>query len=186
MTAHFRPICWPFGDWESLFARLWSGRAQFDGISGDFVLHSPLFCGREPFPAVPCQYFSGRGFFVHKFLCAGAGETSPLGFSARFGLNRRQRRRSERRKARARLHARTLEDETSLTTAPGQPDDGGDARRRARKEHTARQAERARQRREDDRPRTAAANAAKARATPATKPTGQRSDGGTAVFRPPN
>lgn len=76
--------------------------------------------------------------------------------------------------------------ETSLTTAPGQPDDGGDARRRARKEHTARQAERARQRREDDRPRTAAANAAKARATPATKPTGQRSDGGTAVFRPPN
>jgi hypothetical protein len=83
-------------------------------------------------------------------------------------------------------HARALEDAASLTTAPGQPDDGGDARRRARKEHTARQAERARQRREDDRPRTAAANAAKARATPATKPTGQRSDGGTAVFRPPN
>lgn len=83
-------------------------------------------------------------------------------------------------------HARTLEDGTSFTAEPGQPDDGGDARRRARKEHTARQAERARQRREDDRPRTAAANAAKARATPATKPTGQRSDGGTAVFRPPN
>ena len=48
-------------------------------------------------------------------------------------------------------HARTLEDAASFTTAPGQPDDGGDARRRARKEHTARQAERARQRREDDR-----------------------------------
>ena len=62
--------------WESLFARLWSGRALFDGISGDFCA-LPLFCGREPFPAVPCQYFSGRGFFVHKILCTDAGETSP-------------------------------------------------------------------------------------------------------------
>ena len=102
-------------------------------------------------PRRPLPVFSGRGFFVHKILCAGAGETSPLGFSARFGLNRRPWRRSERRKARARPHARTLEDAASFTTAPGQPDDGGDARRRARKEHTARQAERARQRREDDR-----------------------------------
>lgn len=62
-------------------------------------------------------------------------------------------------------HARTLEDAASLTTAPGQPDDGGDARRRARKEHTARQAERARQRREDDRRDSGDARARAPRAT---------------------
>lgn len=62
-------------------------------------------------------------------------------------------------------HARTLEDETSFTAEPGQPDDGGDARRRARKEHTARQAERARQRREDDRRDSGDARARAPRAT---------------------
>ena len=60
-------------DWESLFARLWSGRAQFDGISGDFVLHSPLFCVREPFPAVPCQYFLAGDFLYTKFCVQSMG-----------------------------------------------------------------------------------------------------------------
>lgn len=84
-------------------------------------------------------------------------------------------------------HARTLEDETSLIAEPGQPDDGGDRRAKAREgAHGAASGARTAGGREADRPRTAAANAAKARATPATKPTGQRSDGGTAVFRPPN
>ena len=132
MIAHFRPICWPFGDWESLFARLWSGRAQFDGISGDFVLHSPLFCGREPFPAVPCQYFLAGDFLYTNFCVQARVKPPPLGFSARFGLNRRQRRRSERQRRVPVPHARTLEDAASLTAEPGQPDDGGDRRAKAR------------------------------------------------------
>lgn len=146
----------------------------------------PCFACGSRSPPSPASIFLAGDFLYTKFCVQTRVKPPPLGFSARFGLNRRPWRRSERQRRVPVPHARTLEDETSLTAEPGQPDDGGDARRRARKEHTARQAERARQRREDDRPRTAAANAAKARATPATKPTGQRSDGGTAVFRPPN
>lgn len=81
------------------------------------------------------------------------------------GLIAAVRRRSERRRRVPVPHARTLEDETSFTAEPGQPDDGGDARRRARKEHTARQAERARQRREDDRRDSGDARARAPRAT---------------------
>lgn len=133
MTAHFRPICWPFGDWESLFARLWSGRAQFDGISGDFVLHSPCFACGSRSPPSPASIFLAGDFLYTKFCVQTRVKPPPLGFSARFGLNRRQRRRSERRKARARPPCvRTLEDAAFLTTAPGQPDDGGDRRAKAR------------------------------------------------------
>ena len=116
------------------------------------MLHSPLFCVREPFPAVPCQYFLAGDFLYTKFCVqtrvkpppywlfrAVRAESPPMGGDLSAG-----------RRVPV-PHARTLEDETSFTAEPGQPDDGGDARRRARKEHTARQAERARQRREDDR-----------------------------------
>ena len=93
-------------DWESLFlpASGQGGRIlmAFQGI----LCALPLFCGQDcpscRLKLCPCAVSTARGLFVHKFLCTGAGETSPLGFSARFGLNRRQRRRSERRKARAR------------------------------------------------------------------------------------
>lgn len=138
MTAHFRPICWPFGDWESLFARLWSGRAQFDGI-----------CGSRS-PPSPASIFLAGDFLYTKFCVQARVKPPPCGLCAGFRLNRRSWRRSERQRRVPVPHARTLEDETSLTAEPGQPDDGGDARRRARKEHTARQAERARQRRETD------------------------------------
>lgn len=137
----------------------------FQGILCAF----PLFCGQDcpscRLKLCPCAVLTARGLFAHKFLCTGAGEASPLLASARFGLNRRPWRRSERRKARARPHARTLEDAASFIAEPGQPDDGGDARRRARKEHTARQAERARQRREDDRRDSGDARARAPRAT---------------------
>ena len=52
-----------------------------------------------------------------------------------------------------------------ITARARPPDDGGDARRRARKEHTARQAERARQRRETDRRDSGDARARAPRAT---------------------
>ena len=104
------------------------------------MLHSPLFCVREPFPAVPCQYFSGRGFFVHKILCA------------KHGLNRRQRRRSERQRRVPVPHAcgrwRTKH---PSPPRPANQTTGATAARRRGRAHTARQAERARQRREDDR-----------------------------------
>ena len=118
--------------WESLFARLWSGRALFDGISGDFCA-LPLFCGREPFPAVPCQYFSGRGFFVHKILCTDAGETSPPWlFRAVWAESPPSGGDLSAGRRVLVPHARTLEDAASLIAEPGQPDDGGDRRAKAR------------------------------------------------------
>ena len=101
MIAHFRPICWPLGLGIPLFARLWSGRALFDGISGDFVL-CPCFAGGSRSPPSPASIFLAGDFLYTKFCVQTRVKPPPLGFSARFGLNRRQRRRSERRKARAR------------------------------------------------------------------------------------
>ena len=67
-----------------------------------------------------------------KFCVQTRVKPPPLGFSARFGLNRRPWRRSERQRRVPVPHARTLEDETSLTAEPGQPDDGGNRRAKAR------------------------------------------------------
>ena len=93
-------------DWESLFlpASGQGGRnlMAFQGILCAF----PLFCGQDcpscRLKLCPCAVLTARGHFAHKFLCTGAGEASPLLASARFELNRRPWRRSERRKARAR------------------------------------------------------------------------------------
>ena len=57
----------------------------------------------------------GRALFLYTKFCVqdrGAGKTTPCGLCAGIRPNRRQRRRSERRKARARPHALTLEDRT--------------------------------------------------------------------------
>jgi hypothetical protein len=59
-----------------LFARLWSGRAQFDGISGDFVRFAPVL--RTGLPILSAQALPLCGF-----NCAGA-------FLRGFGLNRRR------------------------------------------------------------------------------------------------
>ena len=96
------------------------------------------FAGAVPRRPLPVFFWPGI-FCTQNFVCKAWAESPPMGGDLSAG-----------RRVPV-PHARTLEDETSFTTAPGQPDDGGDARRRARKEHTARQAERARQRREDDR-----------------------------------
>ena len=118
------------------------------------MLHSPLFCVREPFPAVPCQYFSGRGFFVHKILCA------------KHGLNRRQRRRSERQRRVPVPHAcGRWRMQHPSPPRPANQTTGATAARRRGRAHTARQAERARQRREDDRRDSGDARARAPRAT---------------------
>ena len=105
------------------------------GQGGRFLM---AFAGAVPRRPLPVFFWPGI-FCTQNFVCKAWAESPPMGGDLSAG-----------RRVPV-PHARTLEDETSFTTAPGQPDDGGDARRRARKEHTARQAERARQRREDDR-----------------------------------
>lgn len=111
----------------------------------------PCFAGGSRSPPSPASIFLAGDFLYTNFCVQARVKPPPCGLCAGFRLNRRSWRRSERQRRVPVPHSRTLEDETSLTAEPGQPDDGGDARRRARKEHTARQAERARQRREDDR-----------------------------------
>ena len=91
-----------------------------------------LRAGAVPRRPLPVFFWPGI-FCTQNFVCKAWAESPPMGGDLSAG-----------RRVPV-PHARTLEDETSFTTAPGQPDDGGDARRRARKEHTARQAERARQ-----------------------------------------
>lgn len=66
------------------------------------------------------------------------------GFFRAFGLNRRPWRRSERRRRVPVPLCSRWRDATPFTAVACPPDDGGDARRRARTAHTARQAERAR------------------------------------------
>lgn len=68
----------------------------------------------------------------------------PAAYAPGFGQIAARGRRSERRRRVLVPHVLTLEDCTPFTAVIWPPDDGGDARRRARTAHTARQAERAR------------------------------------------
>lgn len=108
-------------------------------FQGILCIIPPCFAGGSRSPPSPASIFWPGIFCTQNFVCKAWAESPPMGGDLSAG-----------RRVPV-PHARTLEDAASFTTAPGQPDDGGDARRRARKEHTARQAERARQRREDDR-----------------------------------
>ena len=100
------------------------------------VLQTGFSCHRFPVG------FSSRDFFV----CGrGAGETTPCGLCAGIRPNRRQRRRSERRKARACppcAHAGGLRPPS--LPEPVRQTTGAPAARRRGRAHTARQAERAR------------------------------------------
>ena len=90
----------------------------------------------------------GRALFLYTKFCVqdrGAGKTTPCGLCAGIRPNRRQRRRSERRKARARppcAHAGG-QNPPSLPE-PARQTTGATAARRRGRAHTARQAERAR------------------------------------------
>lgn len=137
MTAHFRPICLAVWDWESLFlpASGQGGRnlMAFQGILCAF----PLFCGQDcpscRLKLCPCAVLTARGLFAHKFLCTGAGETSPPWlFRAVWAESPPSGGDLSAGRRVPVPHARTLEDAAFLTTAPGQPDDGGNRRAKAR------------------------------------------------------
>ena len=82
-------------------------------------------------------------------------------------------------------HALTLEDCTPFIAVIWPPDDGGDRRAKAREgAHGAASGARTAKGREADRFLTVAANAAKARATPATKPPVFRRAGAQLFFAP--
>lgn len=126
MIAHFRPFCWPFGDWETLFARLWSGRALFDGI-----------CGSRS-PPSPASIFWPGIFCTQNFVCKAWAESPPMGGDLSAG-----------RRVPVPMRGRWRTKHPS-PPRPANQTTGATAARRRGRAHTARQAERARQRREDD------------------------------------
>ena len=71
-------------------------------FQGILCIIPPCFAGGSRSPPSPASIFLAGDFLYTKFCVQTRVKPPPLGFSARFGLNRRQRRRSERRKARAR------------------------------------------------------------------------------------
>ena len=77
------------------------------------------FAGAVPRRPLPVFFWPGI-FCTQNFVCKAWAESPPMGGDLSAG-----------RRVPV-PHARTLEDETSLIAEPGQPDDGGDRRAKAR------------------------------------------------------
>ena len=92
----------------------------------------PCFACGSRSPPSPASIFLAGDFLYTNFCVQARVKPPPCGLCAGFRLNRRSWRRSERQRRVPVPHSRTLEDETSLTAEPGQPDDGGDRRAKAR------------------------------------------------------
>lgn len=133
----------------------------------------PCFANKTGFalPSLPCWFFQQGFFCTQIFVCKRGYNYLPTAYAPGFGQIAADGRRSERRRRVPVPHALTLEDRdplqrSNLTTRRR----GRRAPQGAEGAHGAASGARTAAGREDNRPATAAANAAKARAMPATKP----------------